>query len=125
MVTGSIREISLSGRIFSVSADSDPSRKLGGFANEGQANGDGSMRVVQVRELWTVDGLTISMDDDRGDEEFLQNLADAGDLFVITVTYAGNITYQGSGQITGEITRASQAGTGDIALTGPGKFTKQ
>ena len=124
-ISGSIRDISLSGRLFAVAADADPGRKLGGFMNTVESNGDGGVRVIQVREPWSLDGLTIAMNDDNRDQEFIQDLIDNGVQFVVAVTFADQSVYQGLGQIVGEAPKASQAGTGEIALMGEQKLTRQ
>ena len=124
-IGGSIQEISLNGRIFAVAADADSNRKLGGFTNEAQANGNGTARLIKTRETWMLDGLSVDTDDVRGDHEFLQDLADLKDFFPVLVTYVSGVSYQGSGQITGDLQRSSQSATAAIALNGPGKLTRQ
>lgn len=124
-IGGPIESISLDGRNFAVAADADVNRKLGGFENEVQPNGDGSARVVMSRVPWSLDGLTLSVDDDRGDHEYLQALQDSGDLFPIAVTFASGNVYQGVGQITGELQYSSQNSTAGVSLAGGGKLAKQ
>ncbi len=60
-IGGSIEEVSLAGRIYSVPADVDTGRKLGGFENEFQPNGDGSGRLVKTRTGWAIDGLAVGV----------------------------------------------------------------
>lgn len=124
-IGGSIESVSLEGRNFAVGADAEASRKLGGFDNEVSANGDGTARLIKTRTPWTLEGLTIEIDDERGDHEFLQELADRNDVFPISVTYASGETYQGRGQITGDLQSSSQNASAAISLSGPGKLTKQ
>ena len=124
-VGGSIEEISLSGRSFSVAADAEAQRKLGGFENEVLANGDGTARVIKTRVPLSIDGLTVVIDDDRGDQEFLQDLANSSNFFVVAITYASGLTYQGTAQIVGENPASSQSATAAISLMGPGTLTKQ
>lgn len=124
-VGGSIESVSLGGRLFAVAADADSNRKLGGWENEIQPNGDGTVRLIKTRTGWVLDGLTVSIDDTRGDAEYLQDLQDAKDLFAVSITYASGITYQGTGQITGETQVSSQNTTAALALGGEGKLTQQ
>ena len=124
-IGGSIESVTLEGRTFPVPADVEVTRKLGGFENEVQANGDGSARMVKTRVTHSVDGLTVEVDDDRGDQEFLQELADRNDFFVLAITYASGVVYQGLAQIVGEFTSSSQNATAAISLMGPGILTKQ
>lgn len=124
-IGGSIESVSIDGRNFPVAADADSQRKLGGSENEVEANGDGSGRMIKTRVPWSIDGLTLTIDDSRLDHEFLQMLADRSDFFPIAVTYASGRVYQGTGQITGEFQVGNQAQTGAIALKGPGALTPQ
>lgn len=124
-VGGSIESVNLSGREFAVAADAEAQRKLGGWENEVQANGDGTARLIKTRVPLSIAGLTIEIDDDRGDQEFLQDLADQNDFWALGITYASGNTYQGTGQIVGENPASSQSATAAIDLMGPGKLTKQ
>lgn len=124
-VGGSIESINIRGREFPVAADAEAQRKLGGWENEVQANGDGSARLIKTRVPLSIDGLTINTDDDRGDQEFLQESSDLKDYFPIAITYASGLTYQGSAQIVGEVAGSSQNATTSVSLMGPGKLTRQ
>jgi len=124
-VGGSIESITLDGREFPVAADAEAQRKLGGFENEVQANGDGTARLIKTRVPFSIDGLSIESDDDRGDHEFLQALSDRPDFFPIAITYASGLTYQGTAQLVGEMQTSSQNATASVSLMGPGILTKQ
>lgn len=124
---GSLQEVSIAGRIFSVAADSETSRKLGGFETEVQMNGDASSRNVQTRVAWTTGALTLSCDETRADQDFLQDCADGvgadkDGYFTVTVTDAANFTRRGRGRPTGEITFNSMNSTVSLTLSGPGKL---
>jgi len=122
---GSIESVTLDGRNFPVAADAEAQRKLGGFENEVQANGNGTARLIKTRVPLSIDGLTIEVDDDRGDHEFLQELSNRNDFFPVAITYASGATYQGQAQITGELQASSQNATAAVSLMGPGILTKQ
>ncbi len=124
-IGGSIESASLNGRLFPVAADADVQRKLGGFENEHQSNGDGSGRLIKTRTGWSLSGLTISIDDSRNDQEFLQDLQNMKDYFVIAVTLVSGAVWQGLGQIVEEAPMSTQATTADITLMGPGNLTQQ
>ncbi len=124
-VGGSIESVTLDGREFGVAADAEAQRKLGGFENEIQANGDGTARIIKTRTPLSIDGLTLTTDDDRGDQEFIQELADRNDFFPIAITFASGSTYQGSAQIVGDLQASSQSAMTAVNLMGPGKLTKQ
>lgn len=124
-IGGSIESVTLSGRNFAVAADAEAQRKLGGFENEVQANGDGTARLVKTRVPLAIDGLTLETDDDRGDQEFLQDLANQNDFFAMDITFASGGVYQATAQITGEMQTSSQNATTAVSLMGPGVLTKQ
>jgi hypothetical protein len=124
-VGGSIESVSLNGREFSVAADAEAQRKLGGFENEVQANGDGTARLIKTRVPLAIDGLSLEVDDDRGDHEFLQQISNSTAFFPVAITYASGITYQGTAQISGETQVSSQSATASVSLMGPGILTKQ
>lgn len=124
-VGGYIQALTLDGRNFAVTADSDPQRTLGGDVNTSEANGDKSARLIKSVILPSIDGLTIEVDDSRGDAEFLQELANRKDYFPVAITYASGITYQGTSQIEGEFPYASQSTTAGISLKGTGNLTQQ
>ena len=124
-VGGSIESVTLDGRTFSAAADAEVQRKLGGFENEVQANGDGTGREIKVRTPWSLDGLALDIDDDQGDHEFLQGLQDSSGFFPITATYASGKVWQGSGQIVGETQYSNQNTTATVSLMGAGKLTVQ
>ncbi len=124
-VGGSIESVTLDGRAFSVAADADSNRKLGGYENEVQANGDATGRLIKTVVPSSIDGLTLSIDDTRGDAEYLQELQDRKDFWPATITYASGTVYQGSMQIVGETTISSQNATAAVALMGDGPLTQQ
>lgn len=124
-VGGSIESITLDGRNFAVAADAESQRKLGGFENEVQANGDGTARLIKTRVPLSIDGLTLEIDDDRADHEFLQDLSNRNDFFPIVISYASGNDYQATAQIVGETQTSSQNATAAVSLMGPGRLTKQ
>ena len=124
-IGGSIESVTFDGRVFPVAADAEAQRKLGGFENEVQANGDGTARLIKTRVPLSIDGLTIEVDDGRGDHEFLQALSNRNDYFPVAITYASGVVYQGTAQLTGEMQSSSQNATAAVSLMGPGILTKQ
>lgn len=124
-VGGSIESISIRGRLFPVASDAEANKKLGGFENEVQANGDGTARLVKTRVPWSIDGLQVEINDARADAEFLQEIADELDFVAITMTLASGVTYQATGTITDEVQSSSQNATATITLSGPGGLSQQ
>jgi hypothetical protein len=124
-VGGSIQSITIKGRIFPVASDAEANKKLGGFENEVQANGDGTARKVMTRVPWAIDGLQVEINDDKGDHEFLQEIADLKDYVSIEMELASGTIYVGTGTITDEIQSSSQNATATIKVGGPGKLEAQ
>ena len=124
-VGGSIESVTLDGRTFAVGADAEANRKIGGFENEVQPNGDGTARQIKTRVPWSLDGLTLDIDDDQGDHEFLQELQNRNSFFPITTTYASGKVWQGTGQIVGETQYSNQSTTATVSLMGSGSLTAQ
>lgn len=122
---GPVEEVNIRGRGFSVAADADGNRHLGGFTNEIEANGDGTARDIKTRVPWSLSGLTLVIDDDRGDQEFLQDSADLPGFWPIAFTFASGLVYQGSGQIVGDATDSTASTVAAIDFKGPGRLTKQ
>jgi hypothetical protein len=124
-VGGSIESVTIRGRLFAVAADAEVTRKLGGFENEVQPNGDATARLIKTRVAWMLDGVQLAIDDGRADGEFLQEIADGLEFVPCTITLASGLTYQGDGQITGEIGFSSQNSTATVTLSGQGALTQQ
>jgi hypothetical protein len=81
--------------------------------------------MIKTRVLLMIEGLTVEIDDDRADQEYLQGLTNGNDFFPIVISYASGNDYQGSAQIVGETTASSQNASASISLSGPGILTKQ
>jgi hypothetical protein len=124
-VGGSIQSLTVRGRIFPVASDAEANKKLGGFENEVQANGDGTARKIMTRVPWAVDGLQVEINDDRGDQEFLQEIADSLEFVSMEMELASGTVYAGTGTITDEIQASSQNATATLKIGGPGKFEAQ
>jgi hypothetical protein len=124
-IGGPIESVSMRGRLFPVAADADAERKLGGFENEVSPNGDGTARIIKTRVPWSISGLALEINEDRGDQQFLKEIADGNDFVTMTVTFASSHTYQGRGIIADEINFSSQNSTAEVTLSGPGEASKQ
>lgn len=96
-----IRQMMIGGREFDVAPESNVTYRLSGFSNESSPTGNGGMHTVQRRKLGGFESLPLSVDATRGDVEYLQDLADAGEpvacsMAVANATYAGALTIQGA-----------------------------
>lgn len=124
-VGGSILEVTIKGRLFNVASDADANRDLGGYENDVQANGNKTSRILKTAKPWSLENIVLEIDDDRGDQEFLQEIAD-GTVFVpCSVTFASQLTYSGSGIVVDPIMASSANATATIGLKGEGELSKQ
>ena len=117
--------VSFGGREFKVTGDSDPTIKYGGWQNELEANGDGTARIIKTRVTWSVLNLTIQVDHELGDQEYLQTAADNFTNDVFEMSLASGDIFQGTGQIVGELQSSPAKATLAIGFSGPLKLTKQ
>jgi hypothetical protein len=124
-IGGSVVAVNLGGREFPATADADITRKLGGYENEVQANGNATSRLIKTFVPAGLTGVVVECDDTRLDHEYLQQLSDANDDFVFSYTLASGLTYQGRAQIVGEFTYSSQSATCSMDIGGTGRFTQQ
>lgn len=122
-VGGSILSVALAGREFAVPADNETNQKLGGFTNEVESNGNATGRLIKTRTSWMLDGLAVEINNNNGDQEFLQDLADSNAMFTAVISYVSGKDYTGTGQLTGDLAYASKSATMPISLTGVGKLT--
>lgn len=124
-IGGSIESMSIKNRLFSVAADADVNRSLGGFNNEVQMNGDGTGRMVKTVMSWMLDGVQVEINNLNSDLEFLQQIADENQFVPFVITYVDGTSYQGSGQLEGEINASSQTATCTLSIRGVGKLEQQ
>lgn len=129
-VGGSIKEVSIGGRVLAVAADADATVKLGGYESETQMNGNQTSREQLTLMPWSITGLAVSIDEAKGDHDFLQDCADGVNAdddgyYPCTVTYVNNLTRAGRGKPQGEVPKGSKASTVALSLAGPGKLELQ
>ena len=124
-IGGSVESAEINGRTFPVAADADGTRDLGGFTNENQANGDGSSRKIMTRKTWKLNGLSLEIDDDRNDQEFLQEVANQKGYVAMAFTFVSGAVYQGTGTIEGDLQASSQSATAPLNFGGPKTLTQQ
>ena len=124
-IGGSIETVSLGGREFPSTSEAEVQRKLGGMENDVDSNGNGSARIIQTRNAWSLSGVIVENDDNRGDQEYIQDLMDSKDFFDVDITYCSGAVYQVRGQIVGENAASSKSATMALNLKGPQRLTKQ
>jgi len=117
---GDIRQLMVKGREFDVKGeDANVNIDLGGYSNEMGLNGNGVSHVVQRRKVAGFSDCPISVDDTRQDLEYLQDIANTGELAPTTITLASGITYSGSLLPIGDLAKATGDGTLSLEMRGP------
>jgi hypothetical protein len=122
---GPIQEIGFGGRSFAVAQDSDPPRDLGGFMIDIEMNGDGTGRAISEHKPWKFGPVAIQIDDDNGDQAFIQDIVNRKEPVSFDVTFADGSIYYGQGIATGELEKSSKSATMEVTFKGPGTLTKQ
>lgn len=124
-VGGPIESVSIDGRYFSVAADADAGRQIGGSKNEVQANGDRTGRLIKSVENWMIDGLALAIDDLLEDHEYLQSKANENGFFPINFSFSSGSVWGGTGQIVDELKFGNAGATMPLSFAGPGSLTQQ
>jgi hypothetical protein len=124
MAGGSIKEVSVKGRVFEPPADADATLKFGGYVNEVAPNGGGGARLLKTREPWSTEGLSLAIDHAQGDQEFLQGVSDEVDFVDISITLVDDRVFEGRGALTGGVSSSTANSTGDINFSGPGNMSQ-
>lgn len=124
-IGGSIENVSIDNQLFAVAADADATMSLGGYSNEVSPNGDKTSRIIKTVIPWAITGLTLSVDDDAANQEFLQGIADGNTYVPITIRMASQVTYQGTGTIVDNLERSTQSATVTVSLSGMGTLSQQ
>lgn len=124
-IGGSCESCSIRGRNFPVAADADATLQIGGWQNEVQPNGDGTVRIIKTRVPPMVEGVALGIDHNKADLEFLQEIAESGDLVPFALTLASGVVWQGKMTITGEVKGSTMNATAPLTFTGEDKLEQQ
>lgn len=122
---GSVNNITVNDRTFRVAADADPTRDLGGFSSEIKPNGDSTAREIMTRKVWKLEGITVEIDPNSDDQEFLQDLANVPGYYAISIELVDQTVYQATGKPVGDLQASSMDASMSLSLSGPGRLVKQ
>jgi len=123
---GSLKEVTVGGRIFPATSDADAQIDIGGYTVELSPNGDGkTVRKIKTIKPWSFDGVVVQVDPDRDDQQFLQGTIDGKDDVELSLTMVDDTTYVGTGTITGDLKVSTMNATAPLAFGGGGKAEKQ
>jgi hypothetical protein len=121
---GPPESVSVAGREFACTGDADVSRMLGGYTNEHQSNGNKTTRTIKIPVPWTLGGVSVVIDDDNGDQEFLEAVKDGQDDVDIVISYTSGASYAAVGNIDGDLSYSNNSAAASFDLKGPGKLKK-
>ena len=117
-IHGALQSLEVKGRYFKVAHDGAGNKDIGGKNNELGMNGDGTFRVLQSVVPGQIGDKQLECEDGRGDQEYLQGLANDGLPQPIVATYADNTSYTGDLVITGELKKDNQTGLIPVTFQG-------
>lgn len=101
-VGGPIKYVNLGGRAFKVGGDNEVELFLGGWTNEVESCGDGTGRIIKSPKPGQVNKIPLVIDDDRGDEAFIQELMNSHDWIKASFTDINDHVYSGDVAIVGD-----------------------
>lgn len=120
---GSWESVSLNGREFKCTGDTDPTLILGGHEIEIQMNGMGGYRELKSPIPWAVNGVMVELDVDNGDIEFIVDFQASGGGD-ICITLFGGTSYTKQGTITGTVEANPKTASITLNLAGGGMLKK-
>lgn len=101
-VGGPIKYANLGGRHFRVGGDNEVKLSLGGWTNEVSPCGDGGGIIVKSPKPGQANSIPLVIDDDRGDEAFIQELMNSHDWIKASFTDINDHVYSGDVAIVGD-----------------------
>ena len=117
-MSGPIETVNIDGRSFTVDGEVDGAKALSGFMNEMKSNGDGTFRMIKSRKTGRYNSLPLVMDNDRGDEEFIQEKMDSFKPYNVNITEVDGTVFTGSMQIVEDPETSSKEGTKEVSFAG-------
>jgi hypothetical protein len=127
VIGGPVENVSIAGRTFGVPQDSEVMIVLGGDQNTVEPNGDGATaRIIKEKVPFKISSLSVVIDDDRDDHQFIQDVVDGTDFVDIALSMpkSGDVFY-GQGIIIDEIPRSVKKATMELTISGQGRLDKQ
>ena len=116
---GDIRSLRWFGKELDVKGeDANVVIDLGGYSLEVAQNGNGTAHTTQRVKKATVADVPVSIDDDRGDLEFLQEKQNAALPGPLQIGLASGKTYGGSMYLVGEVRKSTGDGTASLTWEG-------
>lgn len=95
---------------------------LGGYQSETQMNGNGSGHAKLAAKPWSIEGLSVEMED--GVLEFLQGTVNSMGYCIFTLSFVNGDVYKGTGKIEGDLKANTNSGYISLSAKGSGLLEK-
>ena len=116
----SVMHTSVGTREFSVQSDQDINLQIGGYINEIQINGNGTGHDKMKRVPWMLEGLSVEVNQDKKDQEFLQDLSNSPVPGTWTWEHINGSIYTMLGKPQGDMKFNSNSGYFPLVIAGTG-----
>lgn len=116
---GDIRQISIKGREMDPAPEGSCTFMVTGFNLETKITGNGRGVNTQTRKVAGIKGLSLSVDPDGKDQEFLQDVQNSGLFVPVNLTLASGKTYSGQLAVNGDLAASTSDGKVEVDLLGP------
>lgn len=124
-VGGPIKSVNLEGRAFNVEGENEVELFSGGWTNEVTPNGNGTGRIIKSPKTGEANKLSIIIEDDRNDEDFIKELRNRHGWIKASFTDINDNVYSGDVQIVGDSVTNKKTMVMEIDLKARDVFTKQ
>ena len=115
---GALESVVLNGRRFTCDAESETSVYLSEWDNEVKPNSDGTFRTVKSRHVQKIEKLTLEIDVDRGDVDFINEVKAKLAPVPLSATRVDGKMYEGEVMITDSTSLNDNESTMEVTLTG-------
>ena len=115
---GALESVVLNGRRFTYDAESEASVDLSEWDNEVKPNSDGTFRTVKTRHVQKIESLTLEIDVDRGDVDFINEVKAKLAPVPLSATRVDGKMYEGEVMITDSTSLNDNESTMEVTLTG-------
>ena len=115
---GALESVVLNGRRFTCDAESEASVDLSEWDNEVKPNSDGTFRTVKTRHVQKIESLTLEIDVDRGDVDFINEVKAKLAPVPLSATRVDGKTYEGEVMITDSTSLNDNESTMEVTLEG-------
>lgn len=115
---GALESVVLNRHRFTCDAESEANVDLSEWDNEVKPNSDGTFRTVKSRHVQKIENLTLEIDVDRGDVDFINEVKAKLAPVPLSATRVDGKMYEGEVMITDSTSLNDNESTMEVTLTG-------